>query len=195
MNKFVRNLLTEWRKLKLPFGGETILVAVSGGADSASLATALHELQKAQKLKLNFVIGHFNHNLRGEESNKDAEFVEDLAKNLNFKFIGGIQNLASNLKNQKGNLEQLARNARYEFLKKTALSINADAVLTAHTLNDQAETFLMRLIRGSGMDGLGAMRSISEIPNSKFQLSNFKSESSDLKSKIQNPKSHWFVHF
>ena len=86
MNKLVRNLLTEWRKIKLPFENETILIAVSGGADSASLAIALHELQKAQKLKLNFVIGHFNHNLRGVESKKDAEFVEDLAKNLIYFF-------------------------------------------------------------------------------------------------------------
>ncbi len=175
MRKFVRNLLTEWRKLKLPFEDATILIAVSGGADSVSLTFALHELKKAEKLNLNFVIGHFNHNLRGDESRKDAEFVEDLAKNLKLKFIGGIQN--SNLKNQKGNLEQLARYARYEFLDETAISLNACGVLTAHTLNDQAETFLMRLIRGSGADGLSAMKSISEIPNTH------------PKSKIQNPKS------
>ena len=182
MNRFVRNLLTEWRKLKLPFENETILIAVSGGADSVSLAIALHELFKLKKLHLNFVVGHFNHDLRGEESEKDAEFVGELAKTLNFEFICGIQNSKSGLKNQQGNLEQLARNARYQFLEKTAISINAYAVLTAHTLNDQAETFLLRLIRGSGTDGLGAMKSISKIPNSKLQIS-------DLSSKPQVPNS------
>jgi tRNA(Ile)-lysidine synthase len=161
MNKFVRNLLTEWRKLNLPLADEAIVVAVSGGADSVSLALALHNLRERKKLNLNFIIAHFNHNLRGIESDKDAEFVKDLAEKLNFKFQ--ISNFKSNLKNQKGNLEQNARNVRYEFLQHLAENELAFAILTAHTKNDQAETLLFNLIRGSGLDGLAGMKQRQKV--------------------------------
>ncbi len=177
MHKFVRNLLTEWRKLDLPFAGETFVVAVSGGADSVSLAIALNDLKKRKKLNLRFVIAHFNHGLRGGESEKDAEFVKDLAQKFHFELAlkkGKISN--------KGNLEQNARVARYEFLTETAQNLHAHGILTAHTINDQAETFLLNLIRGSGIAGLSGMRS----QNSKFRIED---SNSDEKSKIQNPKS------
>ncbi|MGI9037113.1 MAG: tRNA lysidine(34) synthetase TilS [Pyrinomonadaceae bacterium] len=163
MHKFVRNLLTEWRTLELPFDDETILIAVSGGADSVALALALCDLREAKKLKLNFVVAHFNHNLRGAESDADAEFVAQLAEKLNFKFVCKIQNPKSEIQNQKGNLEQNARRARYKFLFETAEKFNAFAVLTAHTANDQAETLLLNLLRGSGIEGLGAMRTIRPL--------------------------------
>jgi tRNA(Ile)-lysidine synthase len=169
MHKFTRNLLTEWRKLKLPFENETCIVAVSGGADSVSLLLVLDELRKAKKLKLNFVVAHFNHDLRGEESRQDEAFVESLTKKLEIKFITGIPN--QKLKIQRGNLEQTARQARYEFLFKAAEMYNAYGILTAHTINDQAETFLLNLIRGSGSRGLGAMKAIRKInENSEILL-------------------------
>jgi tRNA(Ile)-lysidine synthase len=171
MQKFIRNLLTEWRKLELPFSDKTIIVAVSGGADSVSLALALHELKERKKLKLNFVIAHFNHNLRGLESEKDAKFVENLAEKLKFEFALKITNPKSKIQNQKGNLEQNARNARYEFLSEIAQKYDAYAVLTAHTRNDQAETLLLNLIRGSGLSGLSGMAdSRFHISDSKFQI-------------------------
>lgn len=158
MNKFVRNLLTEWRKLNLPFSDETIIVAVSGGADSVSLLKALHELKKRKKLNLNFIVAHFNHDLRGVESEKDADFVKDLAEKLNFEFVIKVQDSKSKIQDQKGNLEQNARIARYNFLEKVVAENNAFVLLTAHTQNDQAETFLFNLIRGSGLDGLSGIK-------------------------------------
>ena len=155
MHKFTRNLLTEWRKLGLPFSDETIIIAVSGGADSVSLALALNDLKDRKKINLNFIIAHFNHDLRGIESEKDAQFVKDLAEKLNFNLE--IQNPKSPIQNRNGNLEQNARNARYEFLFEVAEKHNAYAILTAHTQNDQAETFLLNLIRGSGLDGLAGI--------------------------------------
>jgi tRNA(Ile)-lysidine synthase len=171
MHKFTRNLLTEWRKLKLPFENENIIVAVSGGADSVSLLLALCELREAKKLKLNFIAAHFNHNLRGAESERDAEFVEDLAKKLEIEFFGGIQNPQFKIQSRKDNLEQAARIARYGFLLNTAERFKAYGVLTAHTINDQAETFLLNLIRGSGAAGLGAMKTIRKLnENSEILL-------------------------
>ncbi|MGI8640165.1 MAG: tRNA lysidine(34) synthetase TilS, partial [Pyrinomonadaceae bacterium] len=160
MHKFIRNLLTEWRKLGLPFADETFIVAVSGGADSISLLLALHELRNLKKLNLRFVIAHFNHDLRGEESKEDEKFVKKIAGKFNFELACGIQDSKFKIQNQDGNLEQNARNARYKFLTDTAENLHADGILTAHTLNDQAETFLLNLIRGSGLDGLGGMKPI-----------------------------------
>ena len=101
MNNFVRQLLTEWRKLGLPFADETFIVAVSGGADSVSLLLALHELRKLKKLNLRFVIAHFNHDLRGAESAKDVEFVRGLTTKFNFEFVFKIQNPKSKIQNQR----------------------------------------------------------------------------------------------
>ncbi len=183
MNNFVRNLLTEWRKLELPFAGKTFVAAISGGADSVSLALGLNELRNRKKLNLRFVLAHFNHNLRGEESVEDEKFVKELAKRLEFELAVGSQSLESKIENQKGNLEQNARLARYEFLVETAKNLDADGILTAHTLNDQAETFLLNLIRGSGLDGLSGMK---PIRSSKFKVQSSKLEE---QSKIQNLKS------
>ena len=99
MNKFVRNLLTEWRRLDLPFAGETFVAAISGGADSVSLLLALEELRRRKKLTNRFVIAHFNHNLRGAESEKDAEFVRRLTVEYDFEFVYKIQNSKFNIQN------------------------------------------------------------------------------------------------
>lgn len=156
MQNFVRNLLTEWRKLELPLADETVIAAVSGGADSVALLLVLNELRERKKLKHRLVIAHFNHNLRVEESEKDVEFVRSLTTKFKFEFVSGISGSKFEIA-EKGNLEQNARNARYGFLRETAENLRAYGVLTAHTLNDQAETFLINLIRGSGLSGLSAM--------------------------------------
>ena len=158
MHKFVRNLITEWRRLGLPFSGETVVVAVSGGADSVSLLLALHDLVKRKKLGHRIVAAHFNHRLRGVGSDADEEYVRHLATTLGVELAVGH---ASDLTN--GNLEQNARNARYNFLAHTAENLHAFAVVTGHTINDQAETFLMNLIRGSGPGGLSGMKPIRAL--------------------------------
>lgn len=160
MNNFVRNLVTEWRKLNLPFEDATFVVAVSGGADSVALALALAELKKREKLKLRFVIAHFNHNLRGEESDADENFVRDLAVKNDFELALGH---AERLADKKENLEQAARKARYDFLESVGENVHARAILTAHTVNDQAETFLINLIRGSGIEGLSGMKAVRNL--------------------------------
>lgn len=153
MNNFVRKLLTEWRKMKLPFAGGRIILAVSGGADSTALTLAFADLVRRKKICSEIFIAHFNHKLRGEEGDKDAEFTAQLAKKCDFAFI-----VESGKVSAEGNLEQNARTARYRFLLDAAREKKAELVAAAHTLDDQAETFLMRLMRGSGLKGLGAMR-------------------------------------
>lgn len=157
MHQFVRKLITEWRRLELPASDATIVVAVSGGADSVSLLLALEELTKTEKLKNRIVAAHFNHKLRGAESDGDEEYVRKLAT----KF--GIELAVGHAGELKGNVEQSAREARYEFLLETAINLKAVAVLTAHTVNDQAETFLLNLIRGSGPLGLGGIKPLRRL--------------------------------
>ncbi len=169
MQKFTRNLLTEWRKLKLPLAGEKIIITVSGGADSTALACSIFNLEKRSKLKNDFVIAHFNHNLRGRESDEELQFVQKLADRLQFQFISKTAKAGEIGENE--NLEQSARNARYIFFNETAEKINSQIVLTAHTKTDQAETFLLNLLRGSGTDGLSAMKTVRPLTeNSKILL-------------------------
>lgn len=158
MDSFVRELLTEWRRLELPSENAVFIAAVSGGADSVSLLLALDDLKKRQKLKNRLVIAHFDHGIRGVESSEDADHVIHLAGKLTYELVLGNGNVA-----QKGNLEQNAREARYAFLAETAARLHAFGILTAHTMNDQAETFLLNLIRGSGVKGLSGMRPIREL--------------------------------
>ena len=158
MDNFTRQLITEWRNLELPFEKETVIIAVSGGADSVSLALGLNELKKRNKLNLRLVLAHFNHKLRGRESDEDEVFVKNLAEKLDFELVLGSGEISKN-----ENLEQSARNARYDFLSVTAENLRAFAIVTAHTLNDQAETFIMNLIRGSGLEGLGAIKKIRSL--------------------------------
>lgn len=151
-------MITEWRRLELPFDGETIIIAVSGGADSMSLLLAISDLVTRKKLSHRVIVAHFNHGLRGKESDGDERFVQQQAERLGFEFAAGTASIA-----RKGNLEQAARNARYKFLTKVAKENDAFAVLVAHTQNDQAETLLFNLIRGSGPDGLAGMRQVREL--------------------------------
>jgi len=132
--------------------GGTVVAAVSGGADSVSLLLALDDLIKLGKLKIRLVAAHFNHGLRDGESDADQEFVRQLAIKRGIELAIGRGVIPS-----EGNLEQNARHHRYAFLAEVAGDVHAFAVLTGHTVNDQAETFLMNLIRGSGPDGLAAM--------------------------------------
>jgi len=157
VHSFPRSLITEWRRLDLPFSGQTIVIAVSGGADSVGLLLGIEELRKRKKLDLRIVVAHFDHRLRND-SRSDFEFVQDLAKTHKFELAHGEWPNSPG-----GNLEQSARDARYGFLLRTAESLGAAFVLTAHTMNDQAETVLMNLIRGSGPEGLGGMHPSREL--------------------------------
>jgi tRNA(Ile)-lysidine synthase len=159
INQFSRMLLAEWRKLKLPTSDETVVVAVSGGADSTALLLAIEELKRSNKLYIGVCVAHLDHRLR-KSSSKDAKWVADLSAKLGFKSVIGR---AKQLDETNENLEQAAREARYAFLERTAKRVSANYVLTAHTMDDQAETVLMRLMRGSASLGLGGMESLRPL--------------------------------
>ncbi|MDQ3684377.1 MAG: tRNA lysidine(34) synthetase TilS [Acidobacteriota bacterium] len=153
----------EWERLKLPKTEDRVVLGVSGGADSTALLLAFSELAKAGRIESKIIVAHFDHGLRGAAGADDARWVASLAQNLGRDFTLGRASTAECETARRDNLEQAARRARYEFLAGTARKFGARAVLTAHTLDDQAETVLLRLLRGSGAEGLGGMRPVRPL--------------------------------
>ena len=154
LTTFARSLLREWRRLELPRTGPTVVIAVSGGADSAALLFAFDELIKSKKIEASLVVAHLNHKLRGKASEADARWVRSISQQHGFRFTTSSIDVKKRAAKSSDNLEQAARRTRYAFLQKVATANRAGVVLTAHTLDDQAETFLLNLLRGSGGEGL-----------------------------------------
>jgi len=170
LNQFSRMVLAEWRKLRLPMSDETIVVAVSGGADSTALLLAIEELRRQHQIHTGICVAHLDHRLR-KSSSKDAKWVADLSAKLGFRSVIGRAKVAEDARAASDNLEQAAREARYTFLERTAKRVSANYVLTAHTMDDQAETVLMRLMRGSASPGLGGMEALRPLAkNSSVKL-------------------------
>ncbi len=139
-------LLAFVRKMDMISPGDTVVCAVSGGADSVALLFAMYLLK--EKLEIHLEAAHFNHHLRGEESDGEEAFVRQLADRYDIPLhLGGTQVVAG-----KKGLEAAARDARYAFLR----SLNGK-IATAHTADDNAETVLMHLVRGTGLKGLGGI--------------------------------------
>lgn len=134
---------------------ETILVGVSGGPDSLCLLDILISLQSVFNLNLHIV--HLNHQLRGEESDSDARFVADLAKRLGIDCTIENHDVKEYQSHHKCTLEEAARELRYAFFSRIAESIGADHVAVGHNADDQAETIIMHLVRGTGLCGLKGM--------------------------------------
>ena len=132
--------------------GDKILMGVSGGPDSVALTFLLNSLKK--ELKINLHVGHLDHMLR-KGSCKDGKFVERLAHKLKIPVTLARINIKELAK--AGSVEEIARNVRLGFLFKVAQNIKADKIALGHNLDDQAETVLMRILRGTGLYGLSGI--------------------------------------
>ena len=143
--------------------GDRVAVAVSGGADSVALLRVLLELQA----ELGIVLGtaHFNHGLRGTESETDQAFVANLAREHGLEFFAGRENVRDYATTNKLSLEAAGRKLRYEWLVQLAEEQRLDSVATAHTLDDQAETVLLKFLRGAGTRGLAGIYPSVEAQN------------------------------
>jgi len=137
--------------------GDHVLVAVSGGADSTALLLILHAI--ADSLGFQLSAAHYNHRLRERiETAADEAYVSSLCSSLGVALIRGAGNVASRARRRKESLEEAARNARCAFLGDVSKRYRATAVAVGHTQDDRAETVLLNIIRGAGMEGLGAMQ-------------------------------------
>ena len=135
--------------------GERVGVAVSGGADSVALLLLLLELRKQLGVVLS--VAHFNHKLRGKDSEADEKFAAKLASKYGLAFHAGHADVGAKAKRDKANLEDTARRARYEFFATLVQGGHLDKVAVAHTADAQAETVLAHILRGTGLAGLGGI--------------------------------------
>jgi len=141
-------------------GDKKLVVAVSGGPDSVCLLHILAKLQKELKVRLH--VAHLNHQLRGAESEADADYVSDLARQLGIPATIEGRDVKGYQAQQHLSLEEAAREVRYSFLTQVAKSIGADRVAVGHTMDDHIETILMHLIRGTGTRGLRGLQPYTE---------------------------------
>ncbi len=131
--------------------GDRLVVTVSGGIDSVTLLHLFLHLPPS--LQPYIVVAHYNHHLRGKQSDEEASFVKDLCQEWKVPFYGG----EAPLWKTKSNLHDRARRLRYDFFKKVARQAGTGKIVTAHQADDQAETFLIRWLQGAGLKGLSAI--------------------------------------
>jgi tRNA(Ile)-lysidine synthase len=153
------NLLQFVRKHQLIRAGDRVGVAVSGGADSTALLRALVELRAELGCILSVV--HLHHGLRGADADADAAFVEQLAAEHSLEFHCNRRDVAALAAQEKLSVEAAGRRARIEYFAELQRQGVIDKVATAHTANDQAETVLLKFLRGAGTRGLAAIYPIS----------------------------------
>jgi tRNA(Ile)-lysidine synthase len=137
-----------------------VLAAVSGGADSVAMLRALCALKTSAGGQGALYVAHLNHQLRGADAALDQAWLEVLCHRLNVPLISGEADVAALAEDQGDGWESAARQARYDFLLRTAEKLGARWVAVAHTADDQVETVLHRVLRGTGLSGLAAMRRV-----------------------------------
>lgn len=151
-----KNVKTTIQRLDMLRPGDRVLIAVSGGPDSVALLHLLADSR--EELSLHLEVAHVQHGLRGQEAREEARFVAALAAGFGFRFhLKDVDLPAMKSAAGKGNIEALARAERYRFFAAVARARELHKVATAHTLDDQAETVLMWMLRGAGLKGLGGM--------------------------------------
>jgi tRNA(Ile)-lysidine synthase len=154
MDPFQSKLETALRELQVLRRGQSLLAALSGGPDSVAMLHAVAAFAGEHGLQVS--AAHVNHSLRGADSREDQSFVERFCARLGVPLAVRVQDTRRMAEQTGANLEDCARSFRYSFLVEEA-SRTGGVVLTAHTLNDQAETFLMKLVRGAGPAGLSGI--------------------------------------
>ncbi len=195
-----RIVLKTIEKFNLLQNGDKIVVAVSAGPDSTALWHFLSQLKT--KLGLQLHLAHLDHSLRGEESRKDAEFVRQLAQVSQEPFTIENQDIAAHAQKNKLSIQEAARQLRYNFLNQVAKKCGAGKIAVGHNADDQAETVLLRLLRGSGPEGLRAIQPQKEkiirplLETTRKQIMDFikqnnikyRQDSSNLKTKYLRNK-------
>ena len=155
MHKLAQSVLGYVRKYDLLRAGGRVGAAVSGGADSVALLRLLLELREVLGVVLCVV--HFNHKLRGKASEGDEKFVAALAAKFGVEFFVGRENIAAKAKRERANLEDAARRARYAFFEQLVKERRVSRVAVGQTADDQAETVLAHMMRGTGLAGLAGI--------------------------------------
>ncbi len=142
--------------------GDKVVIGVSGGPDSMTLLNILNNLK--EKLNINLYVAHINHMIR-KEADEETEYVKDFCAKINVEFFAKKVKVEEEAKKQKIGTEEAGRNIRYEFFEEVAKKVGANKIATAHNSNDNAETVLMNIIRGTSVSGL---KGIDKVRDGKF---------------------------
>ena len=151
----------------LPEKRGCVVLAVSGGPDSLAMMHLLTELRDRSYPRLQLHVGHLHHGMRGAAADEDARFVEAEAKKLRLSCTAARADVPALAAERRCGIEVAGRDARYHFLTELAKSLGAGAIALAHQADDQAETVLMRVLRGAGPRGMGGIpytRPIADVP-------------------------------
>src|SRR5581483_9266746 len=152
--------------------GERVCVALSGGADSTALLLALIDANRAKEsLGVVLSVVHVHHGLRGANADADEAFVRDLCARLEVPLMVERVDVAARQSHEREGLEEAARELRYGVFWRVLIECRADVLATAHTLDDQAETVMMKLIRGAWTEGIGGIAPVVEQPENRDQRS------------------------
>jgi len=166
VQKLGQTVLEYIRKDDLLEAGDRVGIAVSGGADSVALLRLLLELRKGIGVVLSVV--HFNHKLRGAESDEDERFVAQLAQRHKLELHCESGEVAGFAADKHLSLETAAREMRYQYFRRLLLEDRLNRIATGHTLDDQAETVLLKIVRGAGSRGLAGIYPRLSVPGSRF---------------------------
>jgi len=189
VGKLAETVLEYIRRRSLLKAGDRAGVAVSGGADSVALLRLLLELRQEIGLVLSVV--HFNHNLRGAESDADADFVAHLAESHGLELHSGAGDVPKHAEARHLSVEAAARQLRYQYFLQLMEHGRLNCIATGHTLDDQAETVLLRMVRGAGTRGLAAIYPKLSYPKLTYprfiDLQGRSSSGSSQKNSFQSP--------
>ena len=168
MEKVVQGVLESIRCQDLLHAGDRVGVAVSGGADSVALLRIMLELRPELGIVLSVV--HFNHKLRGAEAEADEQFVAQLAHRHKLELHVGSGDVAAHARNRHLSTEAAARQLRYQYFRQLFEEQKLNRIATGHTLDDQAETVLLRIVRGAGTRGLAGIYPQLRVQGSQFSV-------------------------
>jgi tRNA(Ile)-lysidine synthase len=184
-SRLIPALLAHCQKDELLRPGDRVGVAVSGGADSVALLLLLLELR--EKLGIVLSVVHFNHKLRGKASDADEKFVAQLAEKHGLEFFCGHAAVGKEAKKKRANIEATGREARYGYFRQLAEEGKIAKIAVAHTADDQAETVLAHILRGTGLAGLGGIHPVA--PPIFRPLLSFRGD--DLRDYLRRMKQKW----
>lgn len=153
-------VLATIKKFNMIESGDNIIVGLSGGADSVCLLLVLNEIKDILDICLYGI--HVHHGLRGEDADKDAKFSQELCEKLNIPIKVVYRNIRNEAKKLKISEEEAGRKARYEIFEKKKNELGKAKIAIGHHMNDQAETVLFNIIRGSGLKGIGGIRPVRD---------------------------------
>ena len=163
-----QSVLAYIRRERLLHAGDRLGIAVSGGADSVALLRIMLELRPELGIVLSMV--HFNHKLRGAEADADEQFVAQLARRHDLELHLGSGHVAAHARSQHLSTEAAARQLRYQYFRQLFEEKKLNRIATGHTLDDQAETVLLRIVRGAGTRGLGGIYPQLSFAGSEFSI-------------------------